>query len=166
MNLNARRYSLISSPLVLKPRPLHSLSQKTSSTSSNSSKQGTNYLSERFEIVVPPSSPESLPAISCLNGAPYEEVSAARVQRALSELATAVARTESGISRVVTMREQQAGFVANQLRLLEDLKDEHAELCTDLETKREELKAIEDEITKLQEQDDQRKLKFRHLLSG
>lgn len=158
MDSKARRYSFISSPLVLKPRPLHTFSQKTTSTSTTSSKsrQGPIYIPERFEVIVP-SSPDSLPPASHLTSAPYEEVPPARVGRALNELMTAVGRVESRLSRVVSMREQQAGFISCQLRLLEELKDEHADLSSELEAKREELQGIEDQITRLQDRDVQGK---------
>ena len=51
------------------------------------------------------------------------------------------------------MREQQAGFVTHQLRLLDELKDEYADLSVDVEMKNKELQEIEDEISKLQADD-------------
>lgn len=123
------------------------------SASCKKSRPGPTYIPERFEVIVP-STPDSLPPASHLNESPYEEVAPARAQRAVNELKAAITRTEAGISRVVTMREQQAGFVAHQLRLLDELKDEYADVNMEIETKIKELQDIENEISKLQKNDE------------
>lgn len=129
--------------------------KSTSGSGSKSSKSAPLYIPERFEVIVPPSTPDTLPPIH-LNEMPYEEVPPARATRALNELFAAIARVDSGISKVVSMREQQAGFVTCQLNLLEQLKEEAATLSTEMEARRDELQTLEGEIAKHEKENVQR----------
>ncbi|THH04827.1 hypothetical protein EW145_g5235 [Phellinidium pouzarii] len=105
---------------------------------------GPTYVPERFEVVVM-TSPSSPPAAH-LNEMPFEEVPAARAARALSGLHTALTRVETELSRVSRMREQQAGFVGRQVRLLEQLTDEASVLDAELSKKKTELEVVEEAL--------------------
>ncbi|KLO04952.1 hypothetical protein SCHPADRAFT_740994 [Schizopora paradoxa] len=83
------------------------------------------------------------------SGAPIEQLSSSRVNKAIENATIAISKAEASIAEVNAMRDQQARFVSQQESVLTMLELESDKLDNELQDLQRELVKMEDEIAQL-----------------